>query len=188
MDHVGNERVDALRLMELHTFKAFLGFLLLMDLNPSTAYAHKGHTHANPNPVLRNEKEPVKEAGIEADAVLRTIGASYSSSIETIFRRTCFDCHSSETRYPWYSKLPFVKSLIEGDIEEAKKHLDMSEGFPFKGHGSVPEDLTAIEEAVRDGSMPPLRYRVLHPGSSVTGVEREKIKNWVEASLKLLKE
>lgn len=162
--------------MELHTVKAFLGSLLLIDLNPSTAYAHKGHTHAKPTPVLKDEKEPVKEAGIEADAVLRMTGESYSSSIETIFRRTCFDCHSSETRYPWYSKLP------EGDIEEAKKHLDMSERFPFKGHGSVPEDLTAIEEAVRDGSMPPLRYRVLHHGSSLTGVERERVKNWVEES------
>jgi hypothetical protein len=176
-----------LRLKVFHTFKAFLGFLLLIDLNPSTAYAHKDHTHAKPAPALNDEKVPVKEAGIEADAVLRTIGASYSSSIETIFRRTCFDCHSSETRYPWYSKLPFANSLIEGDIEEAKKHLDMSEGFPFKGHGSVPEDLTAIEEAVRDGSMPPLRYRVLHPGSSLTQVERERVKNWVEESLKLLK-
>lgn len=176
-----------MRLKEFHTVKAFLGFLLLIDLNPSTAYAHKGHTHAKSGPVLKDEKEPVKDAGIESDSVLRTIGASYSSSIETIFRRSCFDCHSSETRYPWYSKLPFVKSLIEGDIEEAKKHLDMSEGFPFKGHGSVPDDLTAIEEVVRDGSMPPLRYRVLHPGSSLTGVERERVKNWVEESLKLLK-
>jgi hypothetical protein len=176
-----------LRLKEFHTVKVFLGFLLLIDLSPSTAYAHKGHTHAKPAPDLKDEKEPVKEAGIEADAVLRTIGASYSSSIETIFRRSCFDCHSSETRYPWYSKLPFVKSLIEGDIEEAKKHLDMSEGFPFKGHGSVPEDLTAIEEVIRDGSMPPLRYRVLHPGSSLTGVERERVKNWVEESLKIMK-
>ncbi len=177
-----------MRLKVFHTFKAFLGFLLLIDLNPGTAYAHKGHTHAKPASVLKDEKEPVKEAGIEADAVLRTIGASYGSSIETIFRRTCFDCHSSETHYPWYSKMPFVKSVIEGDIEEAKKHLDMSEGFPFKGHGSVPEDLTAIEEAVREGSMPPLRYRVLHPESSLTGVERERVKNWVEESLKLLKE
>jgi len=188
MDHIGNERVDALRLMELHTVKAFLGLLLLIDLNPSTAYAHKSHTHARPDPGLNSEKEPVKEAGIEADAVFSAIGASYSSSIETIFRRTCFDCHSSETRYPWYSKLPFVKSLIERDIEEANKQINMSRGFPFKGHGSVSEDLTAIEEAVRDGSMPPVRYRVLHPGSSLTGVERERVKDWVEESLKLLKE
>ncbi|HET9237492.1 MAG TPA: heme-binding domain-containing protein [Oligoflexus sp.] len=138
MDHVGNERVDALRLMELHTVKAFLGFLLLIDLNPSTAYAHKSHIHAKPGPGLNDEKEPVKEAGIEADAVFSPIGA----------------CR----------------------------------GFPFKGHGSVSEDLTAIEEVVRDGSMPPVRYRVLHPGSSLTGVERERVTNWVEDSLKLLKE
>ncbi len=170
MDHVGNERVDALRLMELHTFKAFLGFLLLMDLNPSTAYAHKGHTHAKPGPGLNSEKEPVKEAGIEADAVFSKIRASYSSVSKLFFFAE-----------------PVLISTVQ-NIEEANKHLDMSRGFPFKGPGSVSKDLTAIAEAVRDGSMPPVRYRVLHPGSSLTGMERERVKNWVEESLKLLKE
>ena len=73
------------------------------------------------------------------------------------------------------------------DVTEAKKHLDLSQDFPFKGHGSSDEDLKAIAEAVDNGSMPPFRYRILHPDSKLSEADKKKVVGWVDESLKLMK-
>jgi hypothetical protein len=63
---------------------------------------------------------------------------------------------------PWYSRLPIAKGLILSDMEEAKIQLDMSRCFPLTGHGTPRSDLKTIRETIADGSMPPLRYRLMH--------------------------
>lgn len=81
------------------------------------------------------------------------INESYIASVKPIFKNSCFDCHSSSTYYPWYSKVPGAKHLIESDISEAKEHLDMGADFPFKGHGSPKEDLEAIDTSTPAGEL-----------------------------------
>lgn len=105
----------------------------------------------------------------------------YSKEIEPIFRKKCFDCHSAETVYPSHYKLPLAKQIIDYDIREGRKHLDMTEGFPFKGHHTVDEQLESLAKAVKKNTMPLRRYRLLHPGSGLTAEEREKILDWVKS-------
>lgn len=123
---------------------------------------------------------------MEAPA-LKKINSAYIRDVKPIFQKKCFDCHSGETRYPWYAKLPIAKTMIEGDIQEAKSHLDFSNDFPFKGHGSPQEDLEEILRSVKSDEMPPLRYRILHWGSKVTPEEKATIQAWVAESQKPLK-
>jgi len=115
------------------------------------------------------------------------INARYISEIKPIFQRSCFDCHSSQTRYPWYAKIPGVKSLIAQDIAEAKEHLDMDPDFPFKSHATPDSDLSAIDESIRKSEMPPLRYRALHSGAKLTDDEVAKVHDWVMEGHELLK-
>ncbi|RYZ91045.1 MAG: hypothetical protein EOP06_07235 [Proteobacteria bacterium] len=122
-----------------------------------------------------------------SDAAMISINELYLKDIKPIFKRSCFDCHSSSTTYPWYSKMPGAKQLIRNDINEAKQHLDLTNDFPFAGHGSPPEDLVAINEQVQDGDMPPWRYRVLHSDSKLTDDEKAAVQAWVEKSLSILK-
>lgn len=149
----------------------------------SFANAHKGESHKGDKKVDR----PGVEEKQDKDS-LASINESYLSVVKPIFKKSCFDCHSSDTKFPWYSDLPRAKQLIQSDIAEAKEHLDMSEDFPFKGHGSPREDLEAIDKAVIDGSMPPFRYRILHPASKLTDSEKKAIREWVSKSLKILEE
>jgi cytochrome c peroxidase len=81
-----------------------------------------------------------------------------------------------------------VKGLIGKDIAEAKKHLEMSSDFPFRGHGTPELDLAAIENAVSEEEMPPFRYRVMHPGSGINEKEREAIFLWIEDTRRELEE
>ena len=117
---------------------------------------------------------------------LAAINQSYVIHVKPLFQRTCFDCHSQFTRYPWYSKLPGIKSFIEKDVKEGLKHLDLSKDFPFKGHGTPVRDLTAIEKSIKNNSMPPFSYKVLHWTSHLTEQEKETIFEWIRESLKSL--
>jgi hypothetical protein len=107
-------------------------------------------------------------------------------SLEPVFKRACYDCHSNQTVYPWYYKLPIIKGIIDEDIIEAKKHLDMTSGFPFKGHGKPVDDLLAIRNVILNKDMPPLRYRLLHWDAKPTDVESDSIINWIDFGLKEL--
>lgn len=68
---------------------------------------------------------------------------------------------------------------MDRDIREGRKHVDMTNGFPFEGHHSVVEQLEALEKVIGKDSMPLWRYRLLHPGSGLTEQEKKVILDWV---------
>ncbi len=159
------------------SFKFNLALIALSTLSSFSAVAHEHKPHV---------AAPVEKAVANDEGVMETISASYNLTIKPIFQKSCYDCHSSTTTYPWYSKIPGPKQLMESDMAEAKVHLDLSNGFPFKGHGTPMSDLEAIGEEVAEGEMPPWRYRIMHWNSGLTDDEKQKIKAWVDYSLKLL--
>lgn len=153
-------------------------FVFLISLPTS---AHERHAHESA------ADQVTKVANSESQA-LQEINIAYLKDVKPLFRKSCFDCHTSLTRYPWYSSLPFVKSMIVADITEARKHLDFSSDFPFIGHGTPREDLVAIADTVTNRTMPPSRYLMLHPSARLSDSEHGLIKQWVDNSLKILRE
>ncbi len=104
-------------------------------------------------------------------------------TLEPVFKKGCFDCHTSRTIYPWYHFIPGVKGMIDDDVQEAKKHLDMSDGFPFKGHGKPADDLVAIREVLENGKMPPFNYRFMHWSAKPSDSEKESLFSWIDRGL-----
>lgn len=141
--------------------------------------AHQNHNH----PSAATDE---KRRGTAEQMRLERINESYVRDIRPIFENSCLDCHSSNTRYPWYYKLPFARNWIDEDITEAKKHLDMTDGFPFEGHGTPKEDLKAIEDVIEEGTMPPFRYWILQWGARLNEREKKQILDWVSESQLLL--
>ena len=79
-----------------------------------------------------------------------------SPTTRELARRACFDCHSNETRWPWYSNIAPLSWLIQRDVEEGRDELNWSEWDPdSEGDESA--------ETVIEGSMPPGSYSILHP-------------------------
>ena len=124
--------------------------------------------------------------GSEREKRLQKINETYVVRIKPIFRAKCFDCHSEETRFPWYYSIPGVKHFMDSDISEAKEHMEMSHDFPFRGHGTPEEDLDAIVASTAKGDMPPWYYRVMHPETKVTDDEAKQIVAWAKESRALL--
>ena len=108
------------------------------------------------------------------------------AALEPILQKGCFDCHTDKTHYPWYHSLPLVKGMIDGDIRKARKHVDMSKGFPFVKSVNLADDLVAIREQITSGDMPPLQYRFMHWSAKPSKEEADSILTWVDSSLKIL--
>lgn len=144
----------------------------------SSVFAHKGENH----------DEPKKNAEAQTPEIDFTkINEKYLSEVKPIFQRSCMNCHSSNTEYPWYYSIPGAKQQIDYDVKESKVHLDMTNDFPFGGHGSHQENLDAILEVVEKEEMPPLRYRMLHWSARIKPDERKVIQNWVNFGINELR-
>jgi len=139
---------------------------------------------------VAHEEVPKKDVPLtpELKTALEEINERYVKDVKVIFQNKCFDCHSSQTQFPWYQKIPVIKQWIQKDIDEAKEHLDMELNFPFKSHASPLEDLEAIDKTVAKNEMPPLRYRMTHAGSALTAEEKEIVHQWIQFGKKLLKQ
>lgn len=175
-----------------------IGLVVLVVVYAAIAQAHKDKPHqpkASTTPKsagAHDEHAGAKEASQKQVVVpketLSEINASYLQSVKPIFKVSCFNCHSSQTEYPWYAKLPGAKQLIESDIRESKEHLDITNDFPFGGHGDGPaDDLQAIRDAVVNSDMPPFRYWMMHPSSRLNAEEKKTVTDWIDQSLEKLK-
>jgi mono/diheme cytochrome c family protein len=79
-------------------------------------------------------------------------------------RGACFDCHSNETHWPWYTNVAPLSWLIQRDVDEGRDELNWSEW----GAGSEGDESA---ERVTNGSMPPDAYSLLHPEARLTDAE-----------------
>lgn len=84
--------------------------------------------------------------------------------------------------------MPGVSQWIKKDIAEARQHIEFSNGYPFQSHASPLEDLIAVEKVITDGSMPPLRYRIMHSRARLNEQEKQRITHWARRGQQMLRD
>ncbi|GIW35300.1 heme-binding domain-containing protein [Meiothermus sp.] len=92
-----------------------------------------------------------------------------SPQTRELFVRACADCHSNQTRWPWYSHIAPVSWLVQRDVEEGRSKLNLSLW------GSDKQELDDIPEVIREGSMPPRVYLLTHPEARLSLSEKEAL-------------
>ncbi|PIR25216.1 MAG: hypothetical protein COX62_05405 [Deltaproteobacteria bacterium CG_4_10_14_0_2_um_filter_43_8] len=141
--------------------------------------------------LLADENEKAKNAPeleTASPSTLQSINLDYQKKVKPIFEAKCFDCHSKNTVYPWYYKVPGIKQLMDSDIEEGLEHMDMTNGFPFAGHHpSAQKQLEELDEVLEENDMPPLQYKLMHWNSKLTPADKAVILDWIENSTKAIK-
>ena len=90
--------------------------------------------------------------------------------------RACFDCHSNETTWPWYSSIAPLSWLIQRDVDEGRERLNFSEWNRRQRSGES-------AETVREGEMPPPYYTVTHPNARLSDSEMQALAQGLTASL-----
>ena len=91
------------------------------------------------------------------------------AEVRAVFRKSCYDCHSNETRWPWYSHVAPSSWLVAHDVEEARDHFNFSLWGTYSAakQAHLAED---IWDEVKDGDMPLLVYRLAHRGVDGLGI------------------
>jgi len=100
-------------------------------------------------------------------------------NIENLIRTTCYDCHSNETVYPWYSYVAPVSFLISKDTREGRHHLNFSEWEKMDAIEKS-EALDDIAEEVEEGEMPMKIYPIMHSDAKLSDADRNAIEEWAE--------
>jgi hypothetical protein len=87
------------------------------------------------------------------------------SAIRTLAVRTCFDCHSNQTAWPWYGSVAPISWITQRHVDEGRQVLNFSEW------GRPQEGLREAGEAVEEGEMPPGYYGFLHRSARLSPAE-----------------
>ena len=100
-----------------------------------------------------------------------------SAATKDLVRRACFDCHSNQTLWPWYSHVAPVSWLVQRDVNGGRRHLNFSEWDRPQPHA------TDVAAQVKQADMPPWFYLPMHSDARLTGTEKEALIYGVEKSL-----
>lgn len=89
----------------------------------------------------------------------------------------CFDCHSNETVWPWYSNIAPVSWLVQRDVDEGRSILNFTE---WQARQPATGEIT---EVIREGEMPPVQYRLMHAAARLSTEEKDALVNGLAATL-----
>lgn len=99
------------------------------------------------------------------------------AEVETILRTSCYDCHSNETNYPWYSNVAPVSWWVEHHIEEGREELNFSEWGTYDAERKE-HKLEECAEEVEEGEMPLQPYTITHGNAKLSEEQRELLEEW----------
>lgn len=99
-------------------------------------------------------------------------------NVTAILRKSCFDCHSNETRITWLQKLPIASSMVASDVKGARSVLNFTE---WNKYTSMEQDglIYLAVTAAEGGQMPPADYVWIHSDAKVTKEEKAVLKSWL---------
>ena len=120
------------------------------------------------------------EPGLRGDEPMEA-HISVPPDVDSLLRRACYDCHSPDTRWPWYSRISPVSWIITDHVEHGRTDLDFDHWGTDPVREPTPNQrLRWICSDLREGSMPPRSYRVLHPEARLTDEQIDRICAWTE--------
>ena len=112
-------------------------------------------------------------------------GADVPDAIRTAFSQKCGDCHSSNTRWPLYSRIAPASWLVEHDVYEGRKHLNLSSWEQYSIDERI-DLLGKMGSQLRQGKMPLKPYPLLHPDARLQESERKLMVDWTKAERRRL--
>ncbi len=102
-------------------------------------------------------------------------------NVSTLLKNACFDCHSNNTNYPWYSNIQPVGWFLAEDIKDAKAELNFSEFGSLSSRRQISK-LKNVESRIKDGTMPLPMYQLMHPEARLTEDEKQLLIDWIKST------
>ena len=120
---------------------------------------------------------PENNEDLSNDLVANTMAPE---AIANILRKACYDCHSNQTVYPWYSYVAPVSWLVVKDVKEGREELNMSEWGTMTKRKQV-RALNDMAEEVEKRAMPLKIYTVIHQSARLSDEEISLLSDWTKS-------
>jgi hypothetical protein len=103
------------------------------------------------------------------------------ADVRAVLRRACYDCHSNETVWPWYSQVAPASWLLARDVRAGRRHVNFSEWKSLPPE-KADKKRRGCGEQVRKGEMPLWFYVPLHPDARLTDADKALIVSWARGA------
>lgn len=90
----------------------------------------------------------------------------------------CFQCHSNETQWPWYTNVAPVSWLVAFDVQQGR------DKFNFSDWANSPTEIEELVDNVQTGEMPPAQYTIFHPEMTLTDAQKQEMIAGFQATVK----
>jgi len=99
--------------------------------------------------------------------------------IGNILKQSCYDCHSNQTKYPWYSQIAPVSWMLKNHIDEGREHLNFSQwgDYPMDKQNKLKKE---IVEEIEDNEMPLSSYTLIHSNAKLTADSKQLLIDWLK--------
>lgn len=105
------------------------------------------------------------------------------AEVETILRASCYDCHSDETRWPWYTYVAPVSWWLASHVHEGRENLNFSKWNEMTANKQA-DTLSDIADEVSTGQMPLPIYLTVHRAARLTPEQIRTLTAWTDAAMK----
>ena len=109
------------------------------------------------------------------------------ANVESILKRSCYDCHSDHTIWPWYSSIAPASWLVGDDVTAGRKKMNFSQWSKIPT-AKQEARLNEICEEIKSDEMPLPPYLILHGDAKLSQADKDILCNWVEIELKKLED
>jgi hypothetical protein len=99
---------------------------------------------------------------------------------KTILKTSCYDCHSNNTVYPWYSNIQPLAWWLQGHVNEGKEELNFDEFATYNPRRQF-KKMEETEEMITEGEMPLSSYTIIHSNAVLSASQKETLINWAKS-------
>jgi hypothetical protein len=102
------------------------------------------------------------------------------ANVSGVLEKACYDCHSNNTVYPWYTNIQPVGLWLQNHVNEGKKELNFSEFLAYSPK-KARHKMDEVIEMVKEGEMPLKSYTLIHKNADLSSEEKTALTDWAYA-------
>jgi len=99
------------------------------------------------------------------------------ANVAGVLKTSCYDCHSNNTSYPWYSNIQPVGWLLAKHIKDGKEELNFNQFTTYSSRRQLSK-LKSIRNSIKDGSMPLASYTLIHKEANLSEKSKAMVIEW----------
>jgi Haem-binding domain len=124
---------------------------------------------------------PAKNINASPQATVNDISKIYAvpENVQSILKTSCYDCHSNNTYYPWYSNIQPVAWWLNHHVEEGKREINFNEFASYQIRRQY-KKMEEVIDQVKEDEMPLSSYTIIHNDAKISQEQKLALSNWAD--------